>query len=387
MCYRHLNSDQRSNIALLLRDGMSFSYIAEKLGVHKSTISREVKRNSKIKESDLYDKRCQFLDSSFIVCNNCPKRINCQKTKKYYDSQYASTMAFEKRHGANKGPNLSLKEFKKIDDELYRLVVVQGLSIEASRESSEILKKVSSSTLRNWVNSGLMKAKPINLKIKKKLKPLPQYNYSKQKKALNIVKKPFRTMSDYKAYIKLHPNSIIVQTDSVEGKKSDEKAILTIYINEQKFQIGHLYDRKDSAKNVYEYLKEFTLKILEKIPDDTSLVFVTDNGVEFAFISQLEDINERIRVYFARPYCSTDKANCERNHEFYRYIYPKGHSFNDLTQDDVDNMFSNINSYIRKSLRWKSPCTLIAETYGDDFLASFNISKIEPDKVNLRPRF
>lgn len=126
--------------------------------------------------------------------------------------------------------------------------------------------KVSSSTLRNWVNAGLMKAKPINLKIKKKLKPLPQYNYSKQKKALNIVKKPFRTMSDYKAYIKLHPNSIIVQTDSVEGKKSDEKAILTIYINEQKFQIGHLYDRKDSAKNVYEYLKKFTLKNFRKNP-------------------------------------------------------------------------------------------------------------------------
>ncbi|WP_408613045.1 helix-turn-helix domain-containing protein [Limibacter armeniacum] len=43
--YRHLSQSQRFAIALLLKAGHSFSAIAKQLGVHRSTISREVKRN------------------------------------------------------------------------------------------------------------------------------------------------------------------------------------------------------------------------------------------------------------------------------------------------------------------------------------------------------
>ena len=385
--YKHLIPDQRANLMLLLESGWSYGECAKQLGVSKSTISREVKRNIRIKEYDLANNECHKLGQNFMVCNNCPFKKTCSKNKSYYDSQFAQYLASERKHKANNGPRISLATFKKIDDELYRLVVVQGLSIEASHKTSKILQQVSCSTIRNWVNAGYMKTKPINLKTKKKLKYKSQYDYKKQKKSLNIVKKPFRTMTDYKAYMSCHPDSIVIQTDSVEGLKTDKKAVLTILLKAQKFQIGYLYERKDAAKNVYEYLVKFTLKMIEKTDENKSIVFVTDNGVEFTTISKLEDLDPRIRVYFARPYCSTDKADCERNHELYRYIYPKGHTQNNLTQTDVDDMFSNINSYVRKSLEWKSPCNLIAETYGDDFLSEFNISNIAPDKVNLRPKF
>lgn len=387
MKYRHLISDQRSNIALLLRDGVSISEIARKLHVNKSTISREVKRNSKIKESDLYDNKCKILKDNLLVCNNCSKRQYCTKTKIYYESYYADHQAYERTHSANQGPRIDQKTFAEIDKELYNLVVIQGLSIEVSRECSDILKKVCSKTLRNWVYSGIMKTKPINLKTKKKLKPETKYDYSRRKKGMNYSKKPFRTMSDYKEYINEHPNSIIIQTDSVEGKRSDEKAILTVFLKDEKLQIGYLYEREEASKNVYDFLLKFTKKILEKVPENKSIVFVTDNGVEFASMSDLEDINPRVRVYYAKPYCSTDKADCERNHEIFRYLYPKNHSMDNLTQNVVDNIFSNVNSYLRESLQWKSPCTKTTEAYGDDFLTFFNISKIEPGKVNVRPMF
>ena len=43
--YSHLNREQRYQIESLLQTGHSFSSIADLLGCHKSTISRELKRN------------------------------------------------------------------------------------------------------------------------------------------------------------------------------------------------------------------------------------------------------------------------------------------------------------------------------------------------------
>src|SRR5690606_11576175 len=44
--YHHLSQAQRYQIEALLKAGLSFTAIAQQLGVHRSTISREVKRNS-----------------------------------------------------------------------------------------------------------------------------------------------------------------------------------------------------------------------------------------------------------------------------------------------------------------------------------------------------
>ncbi len=155
--YKHLIPDQRANLMLLLESGWSYGECAKQLGVSKSTISREVKRNIRIKEYDLANNECHKLGQNFMVCNNCPFKKTCSKNKSYYDSQFAQHLASERKHTANNGPHISLAAFKEIDDELYKLVVVQGLSIEASHKISKILQQVSCSTIRNWVNAGYMK--------------------------------------------------------------------------------------------------------------------------------------------------------------------------------------------------------------------------------------
>lgn len=45
--YTHLNQGQRHRISALERAGHSISFIADHLGVSKSTVSRELKRNAK----------------------------------------------------------------------------------------------------------------------------------------------------------------------------------------------------------------------------------------------------------------------------------------------------------------------------------------------------
>ena len=52
MKHQQLTEGKRYQIAILLEDNHSFAEIARRIGVHKTTIAREIKRNS---TSDGYD--------------------------------------------------------------------------------------------------------------------------------------------------------------------------------------------------------------------------------------------------------------------------------------------------------------------------------------------
>ena len=116
-------------------------------------------------------------------------------------------------------------------------------------------------------------------------------------------------------------------------------------------------------------------------------IMLSDNGIEFNKLYELETIgndNTKISsVFYCNPYCSGQKGACERNHEFIRYVEPKYHSFNHLTQEKVNVIFSNINSLYRKSLPGVTPYQLAYSVLGKDFLEIIGIKKIEPDDVNL----
>ena len=60
--YRHLNMQERCKIEIYYNDGLSISEIARRLSKHKSTISREISRNSVIqRDTHLKEKVCYFL--------------------------------------------------------------------------------------------------------------------------------------------------------------------------------------------------------------------------------------------------------------------------------------------------------------------------------------
>ena len=111
-----------------------------------------------------------------------------------------------------------------------------------------------------------------------------------------------------------------------------------------------------------------------------------DNGTEFARFHEIElnSLGEQLlRTFFTTPYRSTDKASCERNHGLVRYVFPKGISLNSLTQEMVDDAFSNINSYIRESKGNQTPYDLVRAKFGQSFLDKINIKRIPNKKVKL----
>ena len=117
-------------------------------------------------------------------------------------------------------------------------------------------------------------------------------------------------------------------------------------------------------------------------------VILTDNGIEFSLLDEIEnDENGELitKVFFCDPYKLSQKGSCERNHEFIRYVLPKGVSFDNLNQKDVDLIFSHINSTPRNSLGFKTPFELFKTAFGIEVLRILNINEINKDDVHLKP--
>lgn len=85
----------------------------------------------------------------------------------------------------------------------------------------------------------------------------------------------------------------------------------------------------------------------------------------FYYYSQIEALNSRNMIY--------------------RNILPNKRKLDKLTQEDLELMFSHINSVPRTSLLGKTPYEVFTYFYGDEVLRKLNIQKIEKDMVTLQP--
>lgn len=120
------------------------------------------------------------------------------------------------------------------------------------------------------------------------------------------------------------------------------------------------------------------------------VVILTDNGSEFSNPTEIEFNKENIqrtKIFYCEPSRPDQKGHCEVNHEFIRRVLPKGSSFNDLTQEDINKLMSHINSYKRKELNDCSPIQLFSLMYGCDILNKLNIKEIPSNDINLSGDF
>ena len=76
----------------------------------------------------------------------------------------------------------------------------------------------------------------------------------------------------------------------------------------------------------------------------------------------------------------------EKNHEFIRYVLPKGTPFEDLLQTDIDLMLNHINSLARASLNWFAPIDIAKFTLDKEVIKKLNLKKIPPNEIQLTPK-
>ena len=83
---------------------------------------------------------------------------------------------------------------------------------------------------------------------------------------------------------------------------------------------------------------------------------------------------------------SWQKGRLEKNHEFIRYILPKGRPFTMLTKAQVVTMMNHINNTARASLNGRTPFELASLLLPDTLLRCSGSSAIPHDEVLLKPR-
>ena len=379
---KKLDIYDRMTIQACISKKMTIKEIATRLNVHISTIYRELERNSIKRESPIL---CYKLNSKYKICNNCHNKNICNKNKRYYDFEEAEIKTKTNRKNSRKHLKLSDTNLK-IIDELVKNGVDKGQSIHHIYISNPILHSICcEETIRRLCYKGYLTTKAHELRRFVRFRhknPDPIKNNTQQK---NMAKYDGRTYRDYLDLINSNSRVSIVQFDSVIGKADDRKAILTITLIKQRFQFGILYDRYNSANEVFNKLANLFKSLGFDFSKKIFAVCLSDNGSEFNRFSDLEFVIPGIKTFYTNPYNSSNKAHCERNHEFIRYVIPKSTSFDNLTQDKVDLLFSHINSYVRKSNKDKTPYELVVKRFGKSFVDTINISKVKANAVNLKP--
>lgn len=328
--------------------------------------------------------RCDRWNKFPYTCNGCENSFICKHLKRYYDCIEADELSKRKRKEPRVYKGIDPRDLMFIDEILVHGIRENGQSLHHLYESNQDLKDVCSErTLRRYIYKGYMSVKAHELP--RYVRYSHKYDHTK-KKIINVERMLGRTYSDYLDYVKDRPYLNVWQYDSVEGKVDDKKAILTIMLPDTRFQFGYLIS-KQSSISVSAKIRSLQRKLGNKYP----LIFevnLSDNGPEFAKFHELENDEyglPMVKMFFTKPYRSTDKASCERNHEFIRYIIPKGKSLDFLTQEKVSLMFSHINSYVRLSNQNKTPYELTLEKFGEEFMQIIGIKAIRSKDVCLKP--
>lgn len=161
------------------------------------------------------------------------------------------------------------------------------------------------------------------------------------------------------------------------------KVLLTFNLSFCNFIFARLLDNK-TALEVTKHLYDIKNTLHQADKDFFQLfpVILTDNGGEFARVDDIEmDVRGESKLFFCDPNRSDQKGRIEKNHTLIRDILPKGTSFDNLTQEDINLVCSHVNSVKRAALNGKSAYELFAFTYGEEIPKLLGISKIPAEDV------
>lgn len=426
----HLTLEERETIAQSLADGMRFKEIASLILRHPSTIAREVERHKEsVKKrisfrgglnhvcqhmancsarhlcssctSSKYCKNCIQRDCTAIcnkyavivcpftskppyVCNSCNRKSSCRFEKFYYRAASAHKAYLSERKQSRQGINLEPWELGELDD-LVSPLILQGQSIAHIYANHAYEIPCSIRTLYEYITQGLLSVTDLDLRRK--------VSYRKRRKTsktpCNYRYREGRTYEDFIRFTGENPYANICEMDTVEGKKGEDKVLLTLYFRSFHFMLAFLMENQDMENTLihFHWLEE-TLGL----DDFRELFQVTlgDNGSEFKDPVSLEEPLDsedglpRAKIFYCDPGKAYQKGGIEKNHEFIRYVIPKGASLEHYTQDDITLLINHINSYSRNERSPFTPFDLMEKAY-PDLIKKLGLKRISPDDILLSP--
>lgn len=347
--YHHLTKKDRITIESLINQKDKFgkrlfnnSYIANYLGVNKSTISRELRKRKKEK---------------FIIRSGKTRTLP-------YTAEYAQNDADFKR-GLSKG-EYKLRKFirmaKFIEDKIkidkWAPDVIIGYMQSHNMFNYSGFTSITTPTIYNAIRYHIINVK---LEDTRRMKYKPEYEY-KDKSDLPASKAEYS--------INNRPDEINnrlyfghFELDTVIGtKRGKHECLMTLTERKTRFEIIFKLKCKSAIEvvNKFNQIKVFLKANYNKIFKSLT----TDNGTEFSdFLSIIKDT--KTKIYFCHPYCSGEKGTNEKHNSMIRYFIPKGSLIEDYSTNDINNIANWMNNYPRKILNYKTPLEALQEEFSD----------------------
>jgi IS30 family transposase len=430
---KHLTTTQRIKIEKGLMDGESFASIARKIEKHPSTVAKEVKKyryfperehsNKKLPcirkktcamrflcnrpdcirqcklcylpsgiEScyeicpDYIEKVCPTIQKAPFVCNSCLKLRRCDLQHALYSAQKADEASHDLLISCRDGINQSPADIA-ILDELISPLLKQGQSLAHIYANHGHEIPCSRRTLYNYIDKGIFTARNIDLRRR------VRYKCKERKKGtrISLSAREFRvnrTYEDFCAMLKKAPDSRVVEMDTVEGGRGNGKQVfLTMLFRSCSLMLIFVLEEKSQAC-VQEVFDTLSNKLGVQTFNEIFPVILTDNGVEFQAPKQLEHDSKgerRTTIYYCNPNSSWQKGMLEKNHEYIRYVIPKGQSLDMYNQADAIKLMNHINSEARDSLNGNNPFKLSRLLLNHKLHKLLKLMEIPADEVTLHP--
>lgn len=245
-------------------------------------------------------------------------------------------------------------------------------------------------TLYNYMEKQYLSIKNIDLPRKVRYKKRVKSEAAKVKNNKHRIN---RTYKDFKNFIMTNPDLEIVEMDTVEGiKGKDENVLLTLLWKKSKLLLAFKLEHKTS-ECVTKTFEKIKLMLGMELFHRYFAIILTDNGSEFSNPYVIENNGPDViesKVFYCDPKASQQKGSIEVAHEYIRRFIPKGISFNDYSQEDINLIINHINNTPRKSLdeQTNNDCNntsyQVQKTIAEDiFFTKFNLYYIKPQNVIL----
>lgn len=306
MNYTQLTRNQRYQISALMKAGHNQTEIANILGVHKSTISREVARNT---------------------------------GQRGYRPKQAHNLAIERRQA---------RAMRRIDDAIWsnvRKLLKEDWSPEQISLwlSDHHDQTVSHESIYQYVLADKHAGGTLHKHLRCQKQRRKRYGvYSRRGQIPNQT-----SIDERPAIVDKRQRIGDWELDTVIGKRH-QQALVTLVERKSKLSLVAKV-RQKTAESVTEAI----IRLLKPLSPWVHTL-TADNGREFA---QHEKIAKALgaKFYFAHPYASWERGLNENTNGLIRQYFPKQHDFTTITQRQIDRVMDKLNNRPRKTLGIKTP--------------------------------
>lgn len=337
--YHHLTKDDRSKIQSLIEQKdetgkriFSNSYIADYIGVNKSTISRELKRiKSKIN-----------IKSGKIT----NKPYNANDAQNDYEFKRAMSKA-----------NYILDDFPKLKKYIENKIKVDKWAPDAISgyiNSHELYKQdgftsISTTTIYRAIHYGILNVKKEDTRRMTKFEKSGKYSIKgelpESKLSYSIELRP-EHINNRESFGNWELDTVISTT------KGTHKCLMTLTERKTRFEIIGVLEAKTKEEVIIKFkkIKDYLNKNIKQVISSIT----TDNGGEFAGFLKIIEITGA-KFYFCHPYASCEKGTNEKHNSIIRYFIPKSTLVENYTVNEINNICYWMNNYPRKVLNYLTP--------------------------------